>query len=110
MLRSVPMPSIVTSTTIPGRIGSAPTDVPQAITSPGSRVISRDNRLMMRAGAMVGTPEQVRAKLETLSAEHGGVAEFAVITHCHDAEARRRSYTLLAEVFGMSATLPEAAE
>ncbi len=64
----------------------------------------------MRAGAMVGTPEQVRAKLGTLSAEHGGVAEFAVITHCHDAEARRRSYTLLAEVFGMSATLPEAAE
>ena len=64
----------------------------------------------MRAGAMVGTPEQVRAKLETLSAEHGGVAEFAVITHCHDAEARRRSYILLAEVFGMSAALPEAAE
>lgn len=63
----------------------------------------------MRSRSMVGTPEQVRAKLEALSAEHGGVAEFAVITHCHDAEARKRSYTLLAEVFGMTA-LQAAAE
>jgi luciferase family oxidoreductase group 1 len=57
----------------------------------------------MRAGAMVGTPEQVKAKLEALSAAHGGIAEFAVITHCHDPAARRRSYTLLAEVFGLRA-------
>lgn len=64
----------------------------------------------MRAKAMVGAPEQVRAKLEQLSAEHGGIAEFAVITHCHDAEARKRSYTLLAEAFGMTATVPAAAE
>ena len=64
----------------------------------------------MRSKAMVGAPEQVRAMLEALSAEHGGIAEFAVITHCHDAAARRRSYTLLAEAFGMSAALAEAAE
>jgi alkanesulfonate monooxygenase SsuD/methylene tetrahydromethanopterin reductase-like flavin-dependent oxidoreductase (luciferase family) len=57
----------------------------------------------MRASAMVGTPEQVKAKLEALSAAHGGIAEFAVITHCHDPAARRRSYTLLAEVFGLRA-------
>jgi len=59
---------------------------------------------------MVGAPEQVRAKLEALSEAHGGVAEFAVITHCHDPAARQRSYTLLAEVFGMTAALPAAAE
>jgi alkanesulfonate monooxygenase SsuD/methylene tetrahydromethanopterin reductase-like flavin-dependent oxidoreductase (luciferase family) len=65
----------------------------------------------MRDAAMVGTPEQVKAKLEALSAAHGGIAEFAVITHCHDAAARRRSYTLLAEVFGLSAGgVPLAAE
>ena len=57
----------------------------------------------MRDAAMVGAPEQVKAKLEALSAAHGGIAEFAVITHCHDPEARRRSYTLLAEVFGLKA-------
>jgi len=55
----------------------------------------------MRDAAMVGAPEQVKARLEALSEAHGGIAEFAVITHCHDPEARRRSYTLLAEVFGM---------
>ena len=38
---------------IPGRIGSAPTEVPQAITSPGSKVISRDSRLTMRAGGRI---------------------------------------------------------
>ena len=56
----------------------------------------------MRDAAMIGTPEQVKARLEALSAAHGGVAEFAVITHCHDPVARRRSYTLLAEVFGVA--------
>ncbi len=60
---------------------------------------------------MVGTPEQVKARLEALSAAHGGIAEFAVITHCHDPAARRRSYTLLAEVFGITADgVPMAAE
>jgi len=57
----------------------------------------------MRDTAMVGAPEQVKARLEALAAAHGGIAEFAVITHCHDPEARRRSYTLLAEAFGMKA-------
>jgi len=57
----------------------------------------------MREAAMVGAPEQVKARLEALSKAHGGIAEFAVITHCHDPAARRRSYTLLAEVFGLSA-------
>lgn len=55
----------------------------------------------MREAAMVGTAEQVKAKLEALSAAHGGVDEFAIITHCHDAVARRRSYSLIAEAFGL---------
>ena len=54
------------------------------------------------------SPEQVRAKLEALSAAHGGISEFAVITHCHDAAARQRSYTLLAEAFGMKGTVTPA--
>jgi alkanesulfonate monooxygenase SsuD/methylene tetrahydromethanopterin reductase-like flavin-dependent oxidoreductase (luciferase family) len=62
----------------------------------------------IRAQAMVGTPEQVRAKLEALSAAHGGISEFAVITHCHDAAARQRSYTLLAEAFGMKGAVTPA--
>jgi luciferase family oxidoreductase group 1 len=57
----------------------------------------------MREAAMVGAPEQVKARLEALSAAHGGIAEFAIITHCHDPAARRRSYSLLAEVFDLKA-------
>ena len=36
----LPIPSITTSTAIPGFTGRAPIDVPQAITSPGFNVIS----------------------------------------------------------------------
>ena len=59
----------------------------------------------LRTRAMVGAPEQVRAKLEALAARHGA-AEVAVLTPCHDPSARQRSYRLLAEAFG----LPGAAD
>jgi luciferase family oxidoreductase group 1 len=49
-----------------------------------------------RARAIVGAPEQVAARLEALAAAHG-VAEVAVLTPCHDAEARRTSFRLMAE-------------
>lgn len=54
----------------------------------------------IRAKTIVGAPEQVKAKLEALAERHGA-AELAVLTPCHDPEARRRSYRLLAEVFGL---------
>ena len=37
---SVPMPSILISTTLPGFNVPTPTDVPQAMISPGNRVMS----------------------------------------------------------------------
>jgi hypothetical protein len=37
---SVPMPSISTSTVLPGFIDPTPIEVPQRMTSPGSRVMS----------------------------------------------------------------------
>jgi luciferase family oxidoreductase group 1 len=55
----------------------------------------------LRARAIVGAPEQVRAKLEALAERHGA-AEVAVLTPCHDPAARRRSYRLLAEAFGLA--------
>ena len=64
----------------------------------------------IRAKALVGAPEQVRAKLEALAAAHG-VQEVAVLTPCHDPAARQRSYQLLAEAFGLGGqTLAAAAE
>ena len=49
-LVSVPMPSIATSIVLPGFIFPAPTDVPQAITSPGISVMSREIALTRWAG------------------------------------------------------------
>jgi luciferase family oxidoreductase group 1 len=48
-----------------------------------------------------GTPEQVRAELETLAAEYGA-DEVIVVTITHDHEARRRSYELLADAFELT--------
>jgi len=56
----------------------------------------------IRQKAIVGAPEQVKAKLEALAERHGA-AELAILTPCHDPEARRRSYRLLAEAFGLGA-------
>ena len=63
----------------------------------------------IRAKAIVGAPEQVKARLEALAAAHGA-QEVAVLSPCHDPEARRRSYRLLAEAFGLKPAVPLAAE
>ncbi len=56
----------------------------------------------LRARSFYGTPDVVGAKLRALATEHG-VEEIAILTTLHDPEARRRSYTLLAAEFGLSA-------
>jgi luciferase family oxidoreductase group 1 len=50
----------------------------------------------------VGTPEQVKDRLLAL-AETYGVDELVILTICHDFAARKYSYTLLAEAFGLEA-------
>jgi luciferase family oxidoreductase group 1 len=54
----------------------------------------------MRDRALYGTPDVVATKLRALAAEHG-VDEIAILTTLHNPEARRRSYTLLAQAFGL---------
>jgi luciferase family oxidoreductase group 1 len=54
-----------------------------------------------------GTPEQVRAGLETLAHQYGA-DEVIVVTITHDHGARRRSYELLAEAFGLTGSLRAA--
>jgi luciferase family oxidoreductase group 1 len=49
-----------------------------------------------------GTPEHVKERLLTL-AETYGVDELVILTICHDFAARKRSYTLLADAFGLEA-------
>jgi len=52
----------------------------------------------LRARALYGTPATVGAKLRALAATLD-VEEVAILTTLHDPEARRRSYTLLADEF-----------
>jgi luciferase family oxidoreductase group 1 len=49
----------------------------------------------IRSRAFYGTPDVVGDRLRTLAAEHG-IGEIAILTTLHDPDARRRSYTLLA--------------
>ena len=53
-----------------------------------------------RRRQIVGDPDQVKAQLIALAATYG-VDEIVVLTICHDFAARQRSYTLLAEAFGL---------
>jgi len=49
---------------------------------------------------VAGAPEQVRERLEALAAEYEA-DELIIVTITHDPKARRRSYELLAKVFGL---------
>lgn len=53
-----------------------------------------------RARQIVGDPIQVKTKIEALAQAHGA-SDISVVTITHDAVARRRSYELLAEAFGL---------
>jgi luciferase family oxidoreductase group 1 len=50
---------------------------------------------------VVGVPEQVRAEIEAVAAAYGA-EEAMIVTITHDHFARRRSYELIAEAFGLA--------
>ena len=54
-----------------------------------------------RQRQIVGTPDVVKAQIEALAARYG-VDEIVVLTITHDYQARKRSYALLAEAFGLA--------
>jgi luciferase family oxidoreductase group 1 len=56
----------------------------------------------LKAHAIWGTPTRVSAMLRDMAAALE-VAEIAILTTVHDPAARQRSYTLLAEEFGLTA-------
>jgi alkanesulfonate monooxygenase SsuD/methylene tetrahydromethanopterin reductase-like flavin-dependent oxidoreductase (luciferase family) len=49
---------------------------------------------------IVGTPEQVRARIENI-ATRTGADEVMIATHAYDLAARVRSYELVAQAFGL---------
>ena len=50
--------------------------------------------------SILGTPEKVRAEIETVASEYGA-EEVIVVTITYDHQARRRSYELIAEAFDL---------
>jgi luciferase family oxidoreductase group 1 len=57
--------------------------------------------------AVIGAPETVRAGIEKVAEEYGA-EEVLVLTITHDHGARRRSYELIAEAFGLAAAQPSS--
>ena len=55
--------------------------------------------------SIVGTPEQVRAEVEAVAVEYGA-EEVIVVTITYDHQARRRSYELIADAFGLEPRVP----
>jgi alkanesulfonate monooxygenase SsuD/methylene tetrahydromethanopterin reductase-like flavin-dependent oxidoreductase (luciferase family) len=54
---------------------------------------------------VVGSPDTVREGLEAVAAEYG-TDELMVLTITYEHEARRRSYELIAEAFGLTRPRP----
>jgi luciferase family oxidoreductase group 1 len=61
-----------------------------------------------RRRQIVGTPARARDRLLELGARYG-VDEFVVVSICHDFNARKRSYALLAEAFALAGSDEAAA-
>ena len=57
---------------------------------------------------VLGTPDRVRAELEQVAADYHA-EEVIVVSITYDHDARRRSYELIAEAFGLGAAQPLAA-
>lgn len=65
----------------------------------------RAHILRNRHGQIIGDPDEVRAGL-LATADAYGVDEILLLTICHDPEARRQSYRLMARAFGLTPREP----
>ena len=63
----------------------------------------------LRREAMVGTKDEVAARIQDLASDLG-VPEVAVVTWTHDEAVRRRSYALLAQAFGLTPVVEDMSE
>jgi len=66
----------------------------------GGRPRERPDGTLPGRRGIIGSPEKVRAQVEELASEYGA-EEVIVVTITHAHAARRRSYELLAEAFGL---------
>jgi luciferase family oxidoreductase group 1 len=81
--------------------GRSPIVAPEEAASHAYTPLERERLAQARSKIVVGDPERVRTALAGL-AEDFGADELVVLTVCHDPAARRRSYELLADAFGLA--------
>lgn len=84
----------------PDGAGRGPLLPPEEAAATVASGVERARAEQARAGMVVGGPARVREQLTGLAAEFD-VGELIVVTVCHDLDARRRSYELLAEASGL---------
>jgi luciferase family oxidoreductase group 1 len=82
----------------PGRMPSPEEALAHEYTPEQAAVVAAFKKLLI-----VGTPEQVRARIESV-ASRTEADEVMIMTHGFDADARVRSYELVAQVFGLEET------
>lgn len=87
-----------------GRGVLGPLQSPEAVAARGFTVDELERVVEpMRQRAFVGTAAQVKRKLEALAAELS-LDEIVINTWAHDPAVRRKSYSLLAQAFGLADT------
>lgn len=85
-------------------LGGAPIQVPPVDEAVAYLDANRHmlDTIITRRRAVVGSPAAVRTRLEAVAAEYGA-DEVMIVTITYDHAARRRSYELLADAFGLRA-------
>jgi luciferase family oxidoreductase group 1 len=84
-----------------------PVESPEAAAAHAYTESDRRRLDEIRASSFIGAPQQVAGKLKAVAAELK-VQDLAVLTWAYDPQVRKRSYTLLAEQFGLT-PMPSAA-
>ena len=79
--------------------------VEEALVSLEERAGSKDASPAGRR-LVFGSPETVRQGIEAVASEYGA-SEVMIVTIVHEHRARRRSYELIAEAFGLAGAAPE---
>ncbi len=70
----------------------------------GAQTASSEPGRVLRA--IIGDPDKVREGIESVARDYGA-EEVMVVTITHDHAARRRSYELIAEAFGLRSSATE---
>jgi luciferase family oxidoreductase group 1 len=87
----------------------SPFEAPDVAAAQPRSAFEDERVAQLRREAMVGSKEEVAARIQELASDLG-VQEVAVVTWTHDESVRRHSYALLAQAFGLTPVVQEMSE